>query len=300
MKVGLCGVGRMGAVMGERLIESGHDIVVWNRTPEKAEPLTALGARQVSTAAALASECDTVLSILADDDALDAAYAGDAGLLSGDATNRLFIEMSTVRPATIRRIGDAARQRGHAFLECPVSGSVGPARNGKLLGMAGGNPEDLERARPVLDVLCRRVEHVGPLGAGAAMKLAVNLPLNVYWEAVGEALSFADRAGIDTGLAISILTDTSGAIPSAAVRLPPVVEALNGRTDGPVGFTISGTVKDLDLMCDFAAENGIEAPVLETTRRCYRQAAGSDEWTVRNGPLMAAWRVERNRRGMKA
>lgn len=300
MKIGLCGVGRMGAAMGGRLIESGHDIAVWNRTRQNAEPLTARGARLIPTPAALASECDTVLSILADDDALDTVYEGEDGLLSGGTGNTLFIEMSTVRPATIRRIGEATRQRGHAFLECPVSGSIDPARNGKLLGMAGGKPEDLERARPVLDVLCRRVEHVGPLGAGAAMKLAVNLPLNVYWEAVGEALSFADKAGIDTGLAVSILTDTTGAIPSAATRLPPAVDALNGEAGGPVGFTIAGSAKDLELMSGFAAENGIEAPVLEAARRCYEQAAGSGEWSMRNGSLMAAWRVDRNRRGEKA
>jgi 3-hydroxyisobutyrate dehydrogenase len=169
MQVGVAGLGKMGAAIAARLIEVGHQVAVWNRSPDKARPLADAGAKVAATPAALAASCDTVISILTDADAIETVYGGPAGLLSGDAKGKLFIEMSTVRPQTEVALADKVRARGAALIECPVGGTVGPARQGKLLGLVGGEPANFTRARPLLDQLCRRVEHCGPVGAGASM-----------------------------------------------------------------------------------------------------------------------------------
>src|SRR6185436_5190640 len=122
-------------------------------------------------AADLPGRCDAVLTILTDAAAIDAVYNGRDGLLSGAASGKLFIEMSTVSSATERALAPAVAAKGAALVECPVGGSTAPARDGKLFGFLGGSDADAARARPILEQLCRRVEHVGGIGAGAAMKL---------------------------------------------------------------------------------------------------------------------------------
>src|SRR5262249_60001340 len=114
-------------------------------------------------------------------------YKGAGGLLAGDVKGKLFIEMSTVRPETETALAAKVRARGAAMVDCPVGGSTGPALTGKLIGLMGGEPADAARAKPVLDQLCRRLEHCGPVGSGARMKLTINMPLMIYWQALGEA-----------------------------------------------------------------------------------------------------------------
>ncbi len=128
---------------------------------------------------------ETIVTILTDATAIDAAYRGKDGLLAGDVSGRLFVEMSTVRPETERALAGKIRAKGAAMIECPVGGTIGPAKDGKLFGFVGGEAPDVARARPLLEQMCRRIEHVGPVGAGASMKLAINLPLLVFWQAFG-------------------------------------------------------------------------------------------------------------------
>jgi len=290
MKIGICGTGSMGSCMAERLMEVGRDIVVWNRTAEKTKPLVDQGASLAENPADLVAKCDVVLSMLIDDEALDEVYTGENGLLSAELKDKLIIEMSTVSPGTDIRLGKAVIDQGGSFVECPVGGSVGPARQGQLLGLAGGAPADFEKASPILEQLCRRFEHVGGLGAGAAMKLAVNLPLGVYWEALGEALSLAKAAGIDTDLAGSIMADTSGTIKVGPMRIPWVVDELNGTERPEAGFHVGGAAKDLRLMMEYGAENGIDMPATKAARDTY-DAAAADGWESRDFALAAAWRV---------
>ncbi|MGE5202518.1 MAG: NAD(P)-dependent oxidoreductase, partial [Acidobacteriota bacterium] len=208
MNIGLVGTGRMGAAMGERLIDVGHRLAVWNRSADKAAKLVARGAVLAASPAEVASASEITLTILTDAKAIEAVYDGPKGFLTADISGKLLVDMSTVAPETIRALAGRVRAKGGAFLECPVGGTVGPARDGKLLGMAGGSAEDFARAKPVLDQLCRRVDLLGPNGAGSAMKLAINLPLAVYWEALGEALSLVRDAGIPPEKLIEIMTDS--------------------------------------------------------------------------------------------
>src|SRR5882672_6344821 len=207
MKIGIAGTGRMGAAVAARLVGLGHEIMVWNRSADKTRPLAAAGMKVAQTPAELARSCEIVISMLTDAAAVDAVYGQ---LLSGDVKGKLFIEMSTVRPEVPRRIFNRVKEKNAAFVDCPVGGTVGPAKDGKLFGFAGGEAADVARARPLLEQMCRRVEHVGLAGAGASMKLAINLPLMVFWQSFGEALSLCEPLGIDPARLMDIFADTSG------------------------------------------------------------------------------------------
>ena len=195
MQIGIAGVGRMGAAIALRLMEVGHQVTVWNRSADKTAPLAAAGAKVAASPSALASEADVILTILTNAEAQSAVYDGPQGILAGNISGKLVIDMSTVQPAEIVALAAKVRAKGSAFVECPVGGTTGPARQGKLLGLAGGNAADVARARAILDQLCRRVEHVGPVGAGASMKLAINLPLMVAYQALGEAYVLCRHLG---------------------------------------------------------------------------------------------------------
>lgn len=273
MKIGIAGVGKMGAAIAQRLMSVGHEVMVWNRTKEKTKALAAAGARVAETPAALASDCEAVVTILTDAAAIEAVYNGPQGLLSGNVAGKLFIEMSTVRPEIQIALAPKIRQKGATVVECPVGGTVGPARDGKLFGFAGGESADVARAKPVLDQLCRRLEHVGSSGAGARMKLAINLPLMVFWQAFGEAVALCAPLGLDTERIVDIFADSSGGNNVLKGRGTVIAKVLKGGDAGPVAFDIDSMRKDLQSMIDEAKAVGSGAPVTERTLECFDQAS---------------------------
>ena len=251
----------MGAAMAQRLMKSGHDVSVWNRSKEKTKALVDAGAKLAASPRELASACELVITILTDAAAIDATYRGEDGLLSGDVQGKLFVEMSTVRPEAEERLAHDVRGKGAAMVDCPVGGTVGPALDGKLLGFVGGEAADVERARPVLGQLCRRVEHVGAIGSGARMKLAINLPLLVYWQALGEALLLIKSLGLDPARTMDILADTSGGPNVLKARGPAIAQALNGQEVAPVTFDVDSIRKDLRTMLEEGRALGADLPV---------------------------------------
>jgi 3-hydroxyisobutyrate dehydrogenase len=269
MKVGIAGIGKMGAAIAARLIEVGHEVTVWNRTPDKARGIA--GARVAATPAELAQSVETIITILTDAAALDAVYNGPSGLLDGNATGKLFIDMSTVLPATEVALARAIRAKKAAFVECPVGGSTGPARQGKLIGLMGADETDAARARPLLEQLCRRIEHAGPVGSGAVLKFAVNLPLMVYWQALGEALALARSVAVTPERLMDLLSDTSGAATVLKVRAPGIAAMLKGGESGPVTFNVDGGIKDMQSMLAEAKTRGVELPLVERTLACYQE-----------------------------
>ncbi|HSN40492.1 MAG TPA: NAD(P)-dependent oxidoreductase [Burkholderiales bacterium] len=273
MKIGIAGTGRMGAAMAGRLLNCGHELIVWNRTSEKTGPLAAAGAKVAATPAQLAAEAEIIITILTDTDAIRSAYLGAGGLLTGNVAGKLFVEMSTVRPADQRALALEVGKKGAAMVECPVGGTVGPAKDGKLLGFVGGEADDVARARPVLEQLCRRVEHVGSIGAGASMKLAINLPLLVYWQALGEALSLCRSLKIDPARMMDIFADTSGAPNVLKVRGGAIAAALGGGEVSPVTFDVNLIRKDLRTMVEEARVLGRALPVAERALECFDEAA---------------------------
>ena len=281
MKIGVAGTGRMGAAIAGRLMGCGHELIVWNRTAEKTRALAAAGAKVAATPAQLAAEAEIIITILTDAEAIRSTYLGTGGLLAGDVAGKLFIEMSTVRPENQRALALEIRKKGAAMVDCPVGGTVGPAKDGKLLGFIGGEAADVARARPVLDRLCRRAEHVGPVGAGASMKLAINLPLLVYWQALGEALSLCKSLEIEPARLMDIFGDSSGGPNVLKVRGGALAAALGGKEISPVTFNVDLIRKDLTTMIDEARALGRTLPVAERVLECFdgaaRQGYGGDD-----------------------
>jgi 3-hydroxyisobutyrate dehydrogenase len=289
MKVGVCGIGRMGAALAERLIETGHDVTVWNRTASSCDPLKTMGASVAASPAKLAETSEITLVIVSDDAAQAAVYGAPDGLASVNLRGRILIDMSTVSEEASQQAAERIAAASGLFLECPVGGTVAPAKTGKLLSLAGGDADTFSRAKPLLEQLCRRVEHVGSVGSGAAIKLAINLPLAVYWEALGEALSIAVAGGVSKDLAGDLLGDSSGAISVAKMRMPAILDAINGDDPAPAAFDIASMTKDLGLMVAAAEKFGVPAPVATAARGAYEQAAG-DGWADRDAATQAAWR----------
>jgi len=293
MRIGVAGIGKMGAAIAARLIEVGHDVAVWNRTPDKAKAIA--GATVAATPAQLAQASEAIITSLTDAAALDAVYKGPSGLLSGDVAGKLFVDMSTVLPRTEITLAEAARGKGAAFVECPVGGSTGPARQGKLIGLMGASDADAARARPILDQLCRRLEHAGPVGSGAVLKFAVNLPLMVYWQALGEALALAHALPVDPGRLLDLLSDTSGAATIAKVRAPGIAAMLKGGDPGPVTFDVDGGIKDMRAMLVEAKSRGIELPLVDKTLACYEETKRHRSGAAEISTVSAYWasRAER-------
>ena len=261
----------MGAAVASRLASLGHEIMVWNRTPDKARIVAAnAGLKVAATPKELAAASEAVISFLTDAAAVERVFEG---LLEADVKDKLFIEMSTVRPQVQKNLHEKVKKKGGAFVECPVGGTIGPAKEGKLFGFVGGEAADVERAKPLLQQMCRRVEHVGPIGAGASMKLAINLPLLVYWQALGEALSLITPLNLDPVKIMDILADTSAAPAMLKNRGPMIAAALAGKDTGAVTVNIDTLRKDLAEMVEEARSLGWPAPVTQAALDAFTRAS---------------------------
>jgi len=272
MNIGVCGTGRMGSSIAQRLMSVGHEVSVWNRDSAKTRPLVDAGAKTNASPAELAEGCDIVIVMLLNDAAIEAVYRGPHGLLKAKLGGKLVIDMSTVRPDTMISVGTAVAKLGAAFVECPVGGSKVPAKEGKLFGLVGGAKSDVARAMPLLEQLCRRIEHVGPLGAGATMKLAVNLPLLVYWQALGEALTVCKPLNLPADRLIDILSDTAGAPAAMKGRGAIIAKVLGGAALGETAFGSTAARKDLATAVQFAASINAELPVAASALACFEEA----------------------------
>jgi len=272
MKIGVCGTGRMGSAIARRLMAIGNKVGVWNRTPDKAKALTDAGAEFFASPADLANGCDIAIVMVLNDAASEAVYRGTNGLLEARLAGKLVIDMSTVHPDTMRAVGVSVVENGGGFVESPVGGSTGPAREGKLLALVGGDEPDLARAMPILTQLCRRIEHVGPVGSGATMKLAVNLPLLVYWQALGEALTICRPLSLPPDRLIDILSDTSGTPAAMKGRGPVIAKMLGGQPPGDTAFGLAAARKDLATAVQLAASLRAELPVAASALACFEAA----------------------------
>jgi 3-hydroxyisobutyrate dehydrogenase/2-hydroxy-3-oxopropionate reductase len=270
--VAILGTGRMGSAIAERLAGQGVSVVVFNRSVDRAHALAErIGASVAATPAEAADGADVVISMVADDAAVRAMYDGPDGVPAGIGQGAVAIDMSTVMPDTIRAIAPAVRMRGAGVLDAPVSGSVGSTLAGELTIMAGGEAADLERARPVLDRLAKRVFHMGELGTGAAMKLAVNTLIYGLNGAIAEGLVLAERNSIDRALAYDVLAASAAGAPFVVYKRAAFVDP-----DGtPVAFSLALADKDLRLIRQLADASGTAMPQAATNLETIRAAERS-------------------------
>jgi 3-hydroxyisobutyrate dehydrogenase len=263
MKVGIAGMGKMGQAVAHRLLGLGHEVWVYNRNPARAEAVVALGAKRVDHPAELATGCEMVVSLLTDATAVEQVYTGPQGLFSNPQA--VLIESSTVAPEFQARMAQLAAAAGARYLECPVSGSIAPAKEGKLIGFVGGDAAVVAQAQPLLEQMCRKVVKVGAHGNGARMKLCVNLPLMVYWQTLGEALSLVRKLDIDPKDLIDVLAESSGGPNMLKVRGPMLADALAGTPQSTVTVDLATMRKDVRTMVEQGAQNGAQMPLTQAT-----------------------------------
>lgn len=249
--VAVLGTGRMGGAMVGTLSRAGFNVVAWNRSSGKVAHVAAsAGANVADTPTEAIRDADVVVSSLADDAAVESVFGQTTEALHEP---QLVLEMSTISPVTTRRVGERVLARGAGYLDAPVSGSVSLVEAGNLTIMVGGDEATLDRGRPVLEALAGKILHVGTLGAGATMKLAVNALVHGLNVALSESLVLAERAGVDRSEAYEVFASGAAAAPFVLYKRA----AYERPDDTPVAFSLELVAKDLDLILGLADDVGL-------------------------------------------
>jgi 3-hydroxyisobutyrate dehydrogenase-like beta-hydroxyacid dehydrogenase len=258
MRVGFIGMGRMGQRMARNVLRSGFPLTIFNRTPDRCAALEAEGAAVATSPAGLAAAADVVITMVTDGPALLEVTLGPNGALAALAPGTVLIDMSTTGPAAIRELAVAASPRGVEVLDAPVSGATPLAESAQLSAIVGGDRATFERVRPVLATMTRSQTYVGPSGAGATMKLAVNSLVIATNHAIAEALVLAERCGIAREVAYDVLLDSAAASPYMRYKREHFLKPASQ----PVATTVAIVRKDLDLALGMAREAGLPMPMV--------------------------------------
>jgi len=261
MRVGFGGLGRMGRRMAANLAAAGHEVTVWNRSAGPAGEVAAeIGARRAERPADLAEVSEVAITMLADDAAARDVYLGENGLIAAPGAD-LLVEMGTMSPDLVAELGEAARAAGKTYVDAPVSGATEAAAGAQLLIMAGA--EETPRLAPLFDAMGRRTIWLGRPGAGAAMKLAVNMLIHGLNQTLAEALTLAEAAGIEAARAYEVIESSAAAAPMVHYRKPQYLDEANA----PVSFTVDLARKDVGLALDLARRHDVAMPQTEVTGR---------------------------------
>jgi len=268
-ELGYVGLGVMGSAIVRRLLAAGHDVTVWNRTREKAEPLLAAGARWAATPRNVAEASEIVFTMVTNTDAVRAVTDGDDGILAGLDAGRIYVDMSTASPANTRALAEKVADVGAEMLDSPVSGTSITVEQGKASLMVGGSDAAFARARPVLEAIGPRVIHVGPSGAAVTMKIAVNLSLAVQMLAFSEGVLLAEKSGISREKAVEVMLASVIASPMVAYRGPLVL----GHPD-EVWFDCRMMQKDMNLALELGRQLEVPLPTTAVTNELLSAANG--------------------------
>lgn len=268
-EVGYVGLGVMGSSIVRRLLAAGHDVTVWNRTREKAEPLLAEGACWADSPREVAAARELVFTMVTNTEAVRAVAEGEEGILAGLSPGAIYVDMSTASPANTRALAERVAAAGAAMLDSPVSGTSVTVDQGKASLMVGGDVEAFERARPVLQSIGPKVIHVGPNGSAVTMKIAVNLSLAVQMLAFSEGVLLAEKSGISREKAVEVMLASVIASPMVAYRGPLVL----GHPD-EVWFDCHMMQKDLNLALDLGRQLEVPLPTTAVTNELLTAANG--------------------------
>lgn len=283
MQVGFIGAGVMGSPMILNLLKNGHEVTIFARNPEKEGVQVALqaGARQAPSSRAVAMASEIVITMVTNSPDVEEVVAGPQGIFEGARKGLIIIDMSTIAPATTRKLHAQASERGLHFLDAPVSGGSQGAVNGTLSIMVGGEQEIFERARPVLEAMGKKenIFYVGPSGAGEVVKIINNMLCGTIAASVAEAFVLGVKAGADTDTMAKIIGVSSGANWQLANQFP--LRAFNGSFKP--GFMTDLLHKDLGLALDLAAENQATVAMTSVARQLYEltraSGHGRDDYT---------------------
>ncbi len=266
-QIGFLGLGTMGAPMAMRLLKAGFPVVVWNRTPAKARPLAEAGAKIGKGPAQVAAEAEIVITMVSGSTDVEAVVLGPDGVLDGMRPGSVLIDMSTVSPAISRKLAAAVTTKQAEFLDAPVVGSRGPAADGMLIILVGGLPITLERCRPALVAMGKRLVHAGGVGAGSALKLATNLMLAHLAAGLAEALLLVQRAGLDPQQYLEVLEASPFRSPWYETKGAKMI-----HRDFSTNFALKHMRKDLGLMRVLADEVGVPLPISGAIEQLFQQS----------------------------
>ena len=259
-EVGYVGLGVMGSSIVRRLLAAGHDVTVWNRTPEKAEPLLQAGARWADSPREVAERSEVVFTMVTNTAAVRAVTAGPDGIIAGLAPGKVYVDMSTASPANTRELAARVAEVDAQMLDAPVSGTSITVDQGKASIMVGGDEATFERIKPILDAIGPKVFHLGPSGSAVAIKIAINLSLAVQMLAFSEGVLLAEKSGIPRERAVEVMLASVIASPMVAYRGPLVL----GHPD-EVWFDCRMMQKDLNLALELGRELEVPLPTTAVT-----------------------------------
>jgi len=270
--IGFIGTGHMGSHMAPRLINAGYHLTVYDRTREKAQAIK--GATVAETPGEAAAHSDVVISIVTDDAALEEVMLGPNGVLAGIHAGSVIIDMSTVSPRASRHLFQAARGKGVAMIDAAVSGSVPQVEQGSLVIFAGGEQETYQQCKPILDILGQSIYYMGPSGMGTTMKLVVNTLLGLGMQALAEAITLGEKAGLEKDVLLDVLGQTAVLTAGQKSKLENV-----RREQYPTQFALSLQHKDLRLILNEADEISVSMPATAVALQMYTaaQTKGMDE-----------------------
>ena len=286
--VGLIGLGLMGRPMAANLLKAGHELTVWNRTASRADELVAQGAKRASTPREVAAASEVILTIVSDPPALESVLWGENGVYSGLRQGSAMIESSTVSPGLEKRAATAAAALGAEFLEAPVTGGTWGAEKGELVFMVGGEASTLKRVEPVLGVMGKRWFHLGPVGAGQTVKLAMNLLLDLEVEAFAEALALVTRAGVPGQSLLEVMQSSMGRSPVIDLKGANML-----KNEYKPSFPLRLMHKDLGLALDLANQLGVPLPAAAAAREVLSAVKGVTTEDVDFSALATFWKHPR-------
>jgi len=263
-RVAFCGLGRMGAPMAARLLGAGHEVTVWNRTAARASALVDQGAVAAPTPADAAAGAELVVTMLSDPQALDDVVLGPEGIAAGVPPGTALIDMSTVGPDAVRALG-ARLPDGVAMVDAPVLGSIPQATDGTLKIFVGGDRAVFDSCRPVLEAM-GSPRHLGPLGAGASMKLVANSTLGALMCGLAEALALADALGLDEAAVLDLLAESPIGVTVKSKR------ELIASGHYPANFKLELAAKDLGLVTAAARRAGTELRLASASQWWFERA----------------------------
>lgn len=270
MKVGFAGLGRMGARMAANLANAGFEVALWNRSAGKARDLAkATGCVTAASPRALAAASDIVVTMLADDAASQKVHFGPSGLFAGSRA-RIFLEMGTMSPDHIAALAAAATD-GKLVIDAPVSGATQAAEDAQLLIMAGCSERDRSRVQPLFDAMGKHTICLGRTGAGAVMKLSVNMLIHGLNQTFAEAMTLAEVSGIPTEAAFAAIEASAACAPMLKYRKPLYLD----ETAHDVTFTVALAQKDMRVTAELAKTLGVALPQAQATLDILNQAAGA-------------------------
>lgn len=267
MKVGIIGTGLLGGAIATRLLNTGHRVIVYNRTPKKTESLKKLGAQIADSPKQVAEESDIVITIVKDTKAIKSVSFGKDGIVHGKHENLIVSDMSTINPISSRKIASRFAKHGISMIDSPVMGGPNLAEKGQLVVMIGGKREVYKRCKPVFDSISERTFHLGDNGAGDAMKLAMNLQISILALAISEGIILAKKSGLDPLVFLQVLNSTYFKTGMSINKGPKMAKGIFEPS-----FFLAMMQKDLDEIIYTAKKFGANLPAAKLANKLYREA----------------------------